>query len=73
MAKGIPHCKCCEKQRQANRKPPLQMTLLGTKTQFRKFQVLACETCDGPVVPLSRRKDKPQDLDLDASTRPEDG
>lgn len=48
------------------------LVILPTKTQNHKLIVFACEVCDGPDVRLSRRKVKPTDLNLEASTRLED-
>ena len=70
---AMPKCGCCEKKRMGRRKPPMEMTQLSVRTGVRKLPVFACDDCDGPVVDLSRRVPKPTTLDLEASTRPEDG
>lgn len=65
-------CGCCRDQRKNNRRRPRLLEQLPVLTPKRHVAVFACEHCDGPVVELASRAKRTKDLNLDASTRPED-
>lgn len=65
-------CTCCARERESRNERHRYLKEVRRRTIKKRLQVLVCEHCDGPVLELGRRENPTTDLNLDASTRPDE-